>query len=231
MRKTIVFTLLILIAIPSFASDDIPAPDEFNYLLIINKEHALPEDYVPSDLRMLDVAFVNTANADRMKMREAAAEALERMFEAALRDGIALVGISAYRSFRSQSEVYYRRGNQSKRDVYIAKPGHSEHQTGLAVDLGTKRSAVLSEAFAKSDEGIWVAENAHKFGFIIRYPKGAEAITGYRYEPWHIRYVGDAAEEIKRREIPLETYLEDMDAQKKELKNFARRQRSPFMGE
>ena len=90
------------------------------------------------------------------------------------------------------------------------KPGQSEHQSGLAADVSSPSvNYALTESFGKTDEGIWLAQNAHKFGFIIRFPDGKESITGYLYEPWHIRYVGESvATEIYAKDLTLEEYLE-----------------------
>ncbi|MDO4608217.1 MAG: M15 family metallopeptidase [Clostridia bacterium] len=137
--------------------------------MVVNKTYALPQDYNPG---------VNTE----------ANNALKTMFAAAKNDGISLFVASGFRSYSYQKGLYERyvaRDGQAAADTYSARPGHSEHQTGLAFDLNQ-----VSSAFAGTPEAIWLENNCHKYGFIIRYPKGKEAITGYQYEPWHVRYLG-----------------------------------------
>ena len=127
-------------------------------------------------------------------MRRHAAFALRQMFEDARKDGCNLVAISGFRSYERQKEIY----ESSVRDKgvehtkkYIAYPGTSEHQTGLAMDISSKElNYELEEVFASTKEGIWLANNCYNYGFILRYPKGYEHITGYNYEPWHFRYIG-----------------------------------------
>ena len=102
--------------------------------------------------------------------------------------------MSAYRSYRTQQSLYTywvnARGT-AYASMYVARAGHSEHQTGLAVDMTSQRMQLgLATSFDQTPEGRWMLANAHRYGFIIRYPKGKEAVTGYNYEPWHLRYVG-----------------------------------------
>jgi D-alanyl-D-alanine carboxypeptidase len=135
------------------------------------------------------------------------------MAEEARRHDIVFVMTTAYRSYEFQSMLYNNyvaQDGQAAADRYSAKPGHSEHQTGLAVDVSCASvNFELRVAFADTKEGKWLSENAHLFGFIIRFPEGKEEITGYQYEPWHLRYVGlVAAEYIYVHELTLEEYLE-----------------------
>ena len=146
-------------------------------------------------------------------MQKNAADALKEMFDDAAKQGLKLFGVSAYRSFASQQSLYNEKlksRGKSYVDSYVAFPGESEHQTGLAIDIRGTVSAYNANIkdFGETKEGIWVRNNAQNFGFIIRYPKGKESITGYSYEPWHVRYVGqDAAEKIKDSNIVLEEYV------------------------
>lgn len=160
-----------------------------NTLVLVNKNNQLAKNYVPSKLRTVKVA---RRSDDLTKMQKTAATHLEKLFKAAKKDGIELAAWSGYRSYNTQKAAYNR---WNKNDSISARPGHSEHQTGLAMDViakkDLKKSSPLSQSFGKTKEGKWLAKNAHKFGFIIRYPKGKEKITGYSYEPWHIRYVGN----------------------------------------
>ena len=125
------------------------------------------------------------------------------MFEQAEKDSIYLYGISGYRSYSYQQELYI------PEDTYTAMPGHSEHQLGLSIDISNESIGCdLIEEFADSPEGIWLQNNCYKYGFIIRYPKDKEHITGYPYEPWHIRYVGkELAEELTRLNVTMEEYF------------------------
>jgi LAS superfamily LD-carboxypeptidase LdcB len=145
-------------------------------------------------------------------MRKEAASALEEMFRAAKADGINLYAVSGYRSYARQEAIFasnVRKYGLEKANQFSAKPGQSEHQTGLAMDITcTSVSYGLTQRFGSTKEGIWVKENANKFGFILRYQQGKESITGYQYEPWHLRYVGkEAAKEITERNVTLEEYL------------------------
>ena len=156
-------------------------------VLVANKTYSLPADYNPGGL---------TAETGA---------AFARMQTAANADGISLYIQSGFRSYELQESLYTRyvsRDGQEAADRYSARPGHSEHQTGLAIDLND-----ISYAFADTPEGKWVDENCHKYGFILRYPQEKEAQTGYRYEPWHIRYVGvDVATAIHNSGLCLEEY-------------------------
>ncbi|GFZ79285.1 M15 family metallopeptidase [Nesterenkonia alkaliphila] len=184
-------------------------PDSVHVL--VNKRNPLdPLSYSPSDLVTPNVPLHGPQEA--MQLRAEPAEALERLFAAADGAGHSLSMISGYRSHDYQVQVYGQHvatNGQEAADRVSARPGHSEHQTGLAVDVDTPAGpeTTLRRAFGETPEGRWVAENAHEFGFIIRYPEGAEEITGFSYEPWHLRYVGEAtAAEIVARGVTLEEY-------------------------
>lgn len=156
-------------------------------ILIANKTYSLPSDYNPG-------------------VDSNAYAALEQMQQAAAADGVVLFVVSGFRDYETQKAIYSRyvyNNGQENADRFSARPGHSEHQTGLAFDLNS-----LSESFGDTREGIWLSENCHKFGFIIRYPKGKEHITGYMYEPWHVRYLGtENAEKIYASGLTVEEYL------------------------
>lgn len=161
---------------------------------IVNRERPLPEGYVPPDLTVPDVRLRLNASAEQMQFRQIAVPALKEMFVAAQADGVELVFGSGYRSKALQRqfyESYVARDGQAAADRYSARPGTSEHQTGLAVDVTSPNLAChLEICFENTPQGQWVADNAHIYGFIIRYLEGKENITGYQYEPWHLRYVG-----------------------------------------
>lgn len=155
--------------------------------VLVTKEQPLqPRRYQPPDLvDWRDEPF---------EVRAEVAGQLERLFAAAERDGAGLRLVSGYRSFQTQAEVfdYWRREEgEEVAERRSARPGHSEHQTGLAVDVdGTTGGCYLQECFGETDAGRWVAANAHRFGFVLSYPRGTQERTGYSYEPWHLRYVG-----------------------------------------
>ena len=144
-------------------------------------------------------------------MKKEAGEALIKMLADINDSGLYLQAQSGFRSIDLQTRLYNNyvsRDGVAEADTYSARPGYSEHQTGLAMDLGTTSNQNIGD-FEKSKEFKWTKENAHKYGFILRYPKGKEYITGYIYEPWHYRYVGlEAANYIYEHNITYEEYYE-----------------------
>lgn len=166
-------------------------------LALVGKRRPLrPQGYAPSDL----VPWPEDA---AYQLRAEVADQLAQLFAAAPAGGGGLRVISGYRSYQTQAETYasWVRGyGQASADATSARPGHSEHQTGLAVDLDTTRGeCYLDACFAATTEGRWVARNAFRFGFVLSYPDGYRDRTGYTYEPWHIRYVGPQAARAMRR--------------------------------
>lgn len=161
-------------------------PSQKPYHILVNKTHPISKDYIPENLVMPRVAFESPGNIQKNYMDATAAKALEEMFEAAKKQGIHLVAVSGYRSYSRQSTLYNRAVASLGSDQNgTAPPGKSEHQTGLAMDLNS-----ISQSFEYTKEGQWLKHNAHLYGYIIRYPKDKTEITGYIYEPWHVRYVG-----------------------------------------
>lgn len=180
--------------------------------VLVNKHYSLPEGYTPDDLVYPDVRFTFQEKNEKRMMRKEAAEALEKLFAAADQEGLPLAGVSAYRSQQRQKQLfdaYVRKDGLKKAQTYSAYPGTSEHQTGLAIDVaGADGSCAIMDCFGSKPEAKWLAGNAFKFGYIIRYPQGKEEITGYKYEPWHLRYVGKTiAEEIQEGNMTLEEYF------------------------
>ena len=160
-----------------------------NGILVANKTYSLPKTYNPGGL-LKDFT-----------------ENFELMRKDALKEGIDLKVVSGFRSYDIQNNLYNRyvaRDGKTLADTYSARPGHSEHQSGLAADINS-----VDDKFGETKEGIWLNNNCYKYGFILRYPKGKEASTGYIYESWHIRYVGDIAKELYNNGswISLEEYL------------------------
>lgn len=172
-----------------------------NVMALVNKEFYLPEEYIPEDLVRPDVEFsFGEVEIEKSLMRKEAAESLENMFTNAAENGIELYAVSGYRSYSRQKSLFEAEINRvgiEKAEQAVAIPGASEHQSGLAMDISSRSNKFyLNEAFADTTEGKWLKENAHRFGFILRYPKEKIDITNYVYEPWHFRYVGVKAATI-----------------------------------
>lgn len=151
-------------------------------ILLVNKYNKLPDDFVPEQLVPL---------SSGPRVTPATKEAYEQMVKDARNEGYTIRGASAYRSISYQKDVYNRYLAQDPQqivDTYSARPGFSEHHTGRTIDLDNISSSM--DNFGNTKEAKWIAENAYKYGFIIRYPENCEDITGYMYEPWHITYVG-----------------------------------------
>ncbi|XPP26111.1 MAG: M15 family metallopeptidase [Leucobacter sp.] len=176
-----------------------PIDDPMSIWVVSNKRRPLnPIDAVPGDLSMP----VGVENEFSQPLREPAARAVEALVAEAYAAGHTVRIISAYRDYGTQSVLYngyIARDGQAAADTYSARPGHSEHQTGLAVDFDDFGSCYLNPCFGETPAGAWLAEHAAAYGFIVRYPAGMEHITGFMPEPWHFRYVGpELATEMKR---------------------------------
>lgn len=162
-------------------------------ILVVNKDYHLPSNYAPGE-------------------SQEARDAILKMQEDAKKEGVYFYVRSAYRSYDVQEELYngyVARDGQEVADTYSAKPGTSEHQTGLAFDFTHKTNGEsVSNAFDNTPEATWLYENAYKYGFILRYPLGKEHITGYMYESWHYRYIGtEHSQYFKMNDLTLEEYL------------------------
>ena len=188
-----------------------PHQDPTDTLILVNKHNRAPA--VPIALVKPDVPPTRKALSENIYMQPEAAEALEALFAGAKEDGITLLATSGFRSYSTQKAIFERKlEKMSERaaNASVAKPGYSEHQTGLAMDVEGQSSLGMGlvEDFGETPEGKWLAQHCHEYGFIIRYPKGKTDITGYIYEPWHIRYVGkEAAAEIAALDVTLEEYI------------------------
>lgn len=180
--------------------DEITNYDEVDAL--VNKYHKLPSNYEAKDL----VTLSKTYSSRGHKIKKAASEPLMKMIDAARADGLNLLVISGYRTERTQRGLFnnsVKRHGMDHALIYSAKPGYSEHQLGLAVDLNS-----TEESFDQTKEYKWLKANSYKYGFIERYPKGKEFITGYGYEPWHYRYLGvDLATKVYTENVTYEEYL------------------------
>lgn len=162
-------------------------PIYINGILVANKSYPLPQDYNPGE---------NTTARKAFNIMQASAKL----------EGVNVYISSGFRSYSHQINTYNRYVKlygQNVADTFAARPGYSEHQTGLAFDLNS-----IGDSFANTKEGIWVQNNCYKYGFIVRYPKGKESLTGYKYEPWHIRYVGiEVSTDLYNKGLCLEEYL------------------------
>ncbi len=170
--------------------------DPSSIWIVANKKHQLsPTDYTPADLRKPAITL-RVPNDESMQVRDETATALEHLVAGAKTDSLNLMLTSGYRSYNYQVSVYngyVKQMGQAETDRTSARPGYSEHQTGFAADLEpTNGTCELQVCFGDTPEGKWLAANAYKYGFIIRYPADKVPITGYDYEPWHVRYVGVA---------------------------------------
>lgn len=189
----------------------VPHQDPTDTLILVNKHNRAPA--VPITLVKPDVPPTREAISENIYMQPIAAAALEELFAGAKEDGLTLLATSGFRSYSTQKAIFERKlETMSERaaNASVAKPGYSEHQTGLAMDVEGQSSLGMGlvEDFGQTPEGKWLAEHCHEYGFIIRYPKGKTEITGYIYEPWHIRYVGkEAAAEIAALDVTFEEYI------------------------
>lgn len=191
---------------------------------LINRLHPLPPDFVPDDLTAPRIPFDALPDDPKRLLSRPAAQAAEKLFQAAAKDCMALYGISGYRPYARQRELFEAHmaahpelalsppaplapmpsgGNSAAKDagtaaagrsapviLAVAPPGASEHQSGLALDVSCPAAGLeLTEDFARTPEGAWLSRNAPLYGFVIRYPRGKETVTGCPWEPWHIRYV------------------------------------------
>lgn len=176
------------------------------FLMIVNKYYTLPSDYIPENLVSIEAKYGKT-----LQMNQTAYEAFKQMADDAKEENLTLYITSPYRSFQTQKSLYQRYCNQDGQklaDTYSARAGYSEHQTGLAADIVSGPNQSLA-SFEDTKEFYWMKENAHKYGFILRYEEGKikEKITGYQYEPWHYRYVGiEVATKMKELGITFDEY-------------------------
>lgn len=175
-----------------------------NNLILVNKYNYLEKTYIPNNLEILDEQYANK----NMKLSHPAKVAFEELSKNAKKENLNIIAMSTYRSYTYQNTLYNNyviKDGKTLADTYSARPGHSEHQTALAIDVYNKSLSYTE--FEQTKEFIWIKENAHKYGFILRYPKGKEHITGYQYEPWHYRYIGiDEATYIYNHNITFEEY-------------------------
>ena len=190
-----------------------PQHDADGTLFLVNRQYMVSAAYEPAELVEAQVP------GQVRQMRPEAAAALEEMYAACQAEtGTTLVSVSGYRSYTKQTYLYEAKLKRVNHNValaqeYVAPPGASEHHLGLAMDIGQLNKASLNAKFAETPGGIWARENCWRFGFILRYGEEWEDVTGYKYEPWHFRYVGkELAKEIHDANVPFETWLADYRA-------------------
>lgn len=179
---------------------------------IVNKKRPVPADYKPPDLAVPSVRLRLGQGAEQMQLREVIVPYVQNMFTAAKTAGYDLSLSSGYRSYELQKQFYdsyVLKDGQQQADAFSARPGFSEHQTGLAFDVEpADKRCELQQCFGDTPEGMWLAQHAHEYGFVVRYPKNMTAITGYDYEPWHLRYVGlMVAAQVYDKRTTLEEYF------------------------
>lgn len=177
-------------------------PDDL--LVLVNKNNKLYEGFIPNNLEVINLNYA----IGKKLLRSDAKEAFEKLCESAKKLGYDIKAESTYRDYYYQEKLYnnyVKEYGNIYADNCSARPGHSEHQTGLAIDV--RGSSGDYNDFEKTEEFIWMMNNAYKYNFILRYPKGKEHITGFKYEPWHYRYIGECAKEIYQKRLTLEEYL------------------------
>lgn len=176
-----------------------------NLLVLVNKNNKLYEKFIPNNLEIINEEY----SVGEKYLSNYAIKSFEKMCIDAKKNGYIIKAESTYRDYDYQQKIYnnyVKKHGQTLADTFSARPGHSEHQTGLAIDLqGSNGDYNL---FGDSLEFNWVKSHAHHYGFILRYPENKENITGFKYEPWHIRYVGKIAKNIYENNLTLEEYIE-----------------------
>ena len=195
-----------------FYQDIVETPNTNSLLVLVNQNYRLDEFYAPTDFVPVEVPVTPYSQVNTNYLRRDAADATELLFSKAQEAGYELTLRTGYISYSVQKNLYnqdvYEMGLEYA-DKFNSRPGHSEHQTGLAIDITTPSiNNELSLEFADTEEGKWVLAHAHEYGFIIRYPENRESEVGYFYEPYHLRYVGvEVATEIFENNWTLEDYI------------------------
>lgn len=177
----------------------------YKYDVLVNKKNKLPDNYVPADLNLISKEYSDS----KQHLRNIAQINFEKMAKDIEKEGLKIIAVSTYRDSEYQDKLfnnYVQEKGLEYASMCSAKKGFSEHQTGLAVDIAS--SNLDYDNFDKTEEFKWVKNHAHKYGFILRYPKDKVNITGYKYEPWHYRYVGDIAPYIYLNNLTLEEFKE-----------------------
>ena len=202
--EIIVYIIILIFLENDFYKDinTIYYPTTYDFL--VNKNNRLTEDYIPNDLEKINLEYA----CEDKYLRKEARIAFENMAKKAKIDGYNIIAVSTYRDYEYQKNLYnnYKKNKgEYYADLASARAGHSEHQTGLAVDVADL--SLDYDNFENTKEFDWMIKNSHKYGFVLRYPKAKFHITGFKYEPWHYRYVGiDIATYLYKNDITLEEY-------------------------
>ena len=200
---TIIYILILIILENDFYKN-IETITPIGYDFIVNKNYKLDKNYIPNDLEIIDINY----SCENKYLRKRAKIQFEKMAKDAKKNNLNIIAVSTYRSYDYQKNLYsnyVKEKGEEYANMASAKAGHSEHQTGLAVDISDK--SLDYDNFENTKEFKWVSKNAHKYGFILRYPKAKFHTTGFKYEPWHYRYVGiNVATYIYENNITLEEY-------------------------
>ncbi len=211
MKKYIAYLLLIFIlrgdGVMTFYKNIKRIENPEDILVLVNKNNKLDSTYIPKDLEKISIHYAH----EEKYLRKEAKEAFEKMSEEATKQGYHVVAVSTYRNYEYQANLYKnyveKKGTEYA-DSCSARKGHSEHQTGLAVDVEGENKDY--DLFENTKEFDWMNKNAHLYGFILRYPQNKTNITGFKFEPWHYRYVGkEIAKKIYEKKITLEEYLKN----------------------
>lgn len=201
--ETIIYILILIILENDFYKN-IESINPTGYDFIVNKNYKLDKNYIPNDLEIIDINY----SCENKYLRKIAKIQFEKMAKAAKKNNLNIIVVSAYRSYNYQQNLYSNYVEEKGEDyanMASAKAGHSEHQTGLALDIANQ--SLDYDNFENTKEFEWMSKNAHKYGFILRYPKAKFHITGFKYEPWHYRYVGiNIATYIYENNLTLEEY-------------------------
>ena len=206
MKKILLLVFLSVLAFgKEFYTDTKEVSDPNDLLVLVNKFNYLPKDYKPSDLVYIDGAYGN-----KVPIRSVLKDDFLALQTAAKNEiGVKIMPTTAFRDQNFQKTLYdkyVKKDGVKAADTYSARPGYSEHQTGLAIDL---KNIALKKTRLSDENYKWLEENAHKYGFIVRFPKEKEQITGYKFENWHIRYVGkEVAKYIMTNKLTLEEYID-----------------------
>jgi len=189
-------------------SEEFETIDSINEKMLVNKFYGLKETYTPQNLKVISMDYAYGKEGEN-QLIDYAYDSFIDLWESAHEAGHYLMVTSSYRDYESQKEIYdYRKSTKGERkaDESTARPGHSEHQTGLVIDM-TSKDALIDEEFKNSEAYKWLKDHAHEFGFIERYPEGKTYITGYSPESWHWRYVGkEIASIIHEEQITFDEY-------------------------
>lgn len=188
----------------AFYDESIKTNIDNKELILVNKYYNLSEDYEPDNITNISLSYAYEGNS----LNETALSAFKELSNSAKDNGYTILINSSYRDYNSQKEVWESRKDlygTRKADEYAARPGHSEHQSGYAIDVADFYDE--NDKFGDTESYIWMKDNCYRFGFILRYPQDKEDITGYSFEPWHYRYVGtDVASTIKNEKITFDEY-------------------------